>query len=88
LFGVSASFWNYIVYSVEKTLKTMETTIEKITPIQKSKPEVKSKDVPAASSCCTPKNNAAVCCTPSETPAENNGACCAQPEVGSSCCDK
>jgi hypothetical protein len=66
----------------------METTNEKISAIQKSKPAVKSKEATAASSCCTPKNNESVCCTPSETPAENNGACCAQPEDGSYCCDK
>jgi hypothetical protein len=29
-----------------------------------------------------------VCCTPSVTKDENNGACCAQPVDGSSCCDK
>jgi hypothetical protein len=66
----------------------METKTEKIQTIQKSKIEVKSKEAPAASSCCTPKNNESVCCTPSETPTENDGACCAQPEDGSSCCNK
>ena len=39
-------------------------------------------------SCCTPKVESAVCCTPSLTTEENNGACCAQPEDGSPCCNK
>ncbi len=30
----------------------------------------------------------AECCTPSKTPQENAGACCAQPANGSLCCDK
>jgi hypothetical protein len=66
----------------------METTTSEIPVIQKSK-ITKEKTVEApASSCCAPKNNASVCCTPSESKEDNNGECCAQPEDGSPCCDK
>jgi thioredoxin reductase len=41
-----------------------------------------------ASSCCTPRVEATACCEPSKSPEENNGACCAQPTYGGTCCDK
>ena len=56
--------------------------------LTKSKVTIERKSEPATPSCCAPKNNASVCCTPSEKPEDNGGACCAQPEDGSSCCDK
>jgi hypothetical protein len=65
----------------------METMEINIPAIQKTKIMSVQKDG-NASSCCAPKDNASVCCTPSETKEDNNGACCAQPEDGSSCCDK
>ncbi|WP_133259546.1 hypothetical protein [Pseudochryseolinea flava] len=65
----------------------METNTE-IPMLTKSKVPVEKIQTPAASSCCAPKNNASVCCTPSEKAEDNDGACCAQPEDGSSCCDK
>ncbi|HEY3403875.1 MAG TPA: hypothetical protein VGK59_10840 [Ohtaekwangia sp.] len=61
-------------------------TIE-IPVLQKSKSTTEMKEA-ATSSCCTPKENASVCCTPSQTKEENSGACCAQPEDGSACCNK
>lgn len=64
----------------------MKTTISNIPVIPKSK--VEKKETVAASSCCAPKNDASVCCTPSETKEDNDGACCAQPADGSACCDK
>jgi hypothetical protein len=65
----------------------METRTSDIPVIQKTKVTAK-KEVKDPSSCCTPKNNASVCCTPREPKEESNGACCAQPEDGSACCDK
>ena len=65
----------------------METMELNIPVIQKTTISAEKKDV-QASSCCTPKDNASVCCTPSETKEDNNGACCAQPEDGSACCNK
>jgi hypothetical protein len=65
----------------------METKTE-VPVLQKSRIKNSVKEVAPASSCCAPKNNASVCCTPSETKNENNGACCAQPEDGSECCEK
>jgi hypothetical protein len=68
----------------------METNTLQIPILQKSKvnEEKKTKE-PAASACCTPKDNSAsACCTPSATPEENGGACCAQPADGSACCNK
>ena len=47
-----------------------------------------NKKQPATSSCCVPKAKASVCCNRVETPVDNRGACCAQPEDGSPCCDK
>jgi hypothetical protein len=64
----------------------METTTG-IPVIQKSKITKKEKAEPAVS-CCTPKDNADVCCTPSLSKTENNGACCDQPSDGSACCNK
>ena len=62
-------------------------TLESIPVLQKSK--VEKKETPVVSSCCTPKDNSAsVCCTPSEKPEDNGGACCAQPSDGSACCNK
>lgn len=63
----------------------MKTTIASIPVIKKS--TIQKKTV-AGTSCCTPKNNASVCCTPGESKEDNGGACCAQPEDGSACCDK
>lgn len=65
----------------------MNTETLEIPVLKKSKATSVKNDAPA-SSCCTPKGNAPVCCTPSETKEENNGACCAQPEDGSACCNK
>jgi hypothetical protein len=65
----------------------METQTE-IPVLKKSKSTLEKKELVQPASCCAPKNNASVCCTPSETPADNGGACCAQPADGSSCCDK
>jgi hypothetical protein len=65
----------------------METQTE-IPVLKKSKVTIEKKEQAEASSCCAPRNNASVCCTPNEKPEENEGACCAQPEDGSSCCDK
>jgi hypothetical protein len=65
----------------------METQTE-IPVLTKSKVTVEKKERVAASSCCAPKSNASVCCTPSKNPEDNGGACCAQPADGSSCCDK
>jgi hypothetical protein len=70
-----------------KDLNIMETKELNIPVIQKTKITEKKIEV-AASSCCSPKNDAAVCCAPSSTKDENEGACCAQPEDGSSCCNK
>lgn len=64
----------------------METIISNIPVIKKSKMEKKVTE--AAASCCTPKTNVDVCCTPSETKEANDGACCAQPDDGSVCCNK
>ena len=82
-----ASFLVVAVYNGEKTLKTMETITE-IPVLKKSKLTREGKEVEASASCCAPKNNASVCCTPSEEPEDNGGACCAQPSDGSACCDK
>ena len=65
----------------------METQME-IPVLQKSKVTTEKKAQAEASSCCTPKNNASVCCTLTEKAEDNDGACCKQPEDGSSCCDK
>lgn len=65
----------------------METKALEIPLLKKSTLSSETKEAPAAS-CCTPKNNTSVCCTPSETKEDNDGACCAQPADGSSCCDK
>jgi hypothetical protein len=65
----------------------METQTE-IPVLKKSKGTEVKTQTPAASSCCAPKNKESVCCTPSEKLEDNAGACCAQPEDGSSCCDK
>jgi hypothetical protein len=82
----AASFFILSVFRIEKTL-IMDTQIE-IPVLKKSKiTEVKTQ-TPAASSCCTPKNNESVCCTPSEKAEDNGGACCAQPSDGSACCNK
>lgn len=64
----------------------METTIEKIPTIQKL--TFVKKNSESAAQCCTPKSNETICCTPNEAPQENSGACGAQPEDGSSCCNK
>jgi len=64
----------------------METELSKIPVIQKLK--IENKTGVGASSCCTPKNDASVCCIPSKEKDENNGDCCAQPEDGSACCNK
>jgi hypothetical protein len=68
----------------------METKILEIPTLQKSKITQATKtSAPAASACCAPKDNSAsACCTPSEKPEDNGGACCAQPEDGSACCNK
>jgi hypothetical protein len=84
----NASFLNSIVFASEINFKTMETKTEKIPAIQKSKIELKEKVESATSSCCTPKNKESICCTPSQANEENEGACCAQPADGSTCCDK
>jgi hypothetical protein len=74
------------VFKDDKTINIMDTQTE-IPVLKKSKiTEVKSQ--PAASSCCAPTHNESVCCTPSENPEDNEGACCAQPDDGSFCCDK
>lgn len=64
----------------------METQTE--IPVLGKSQVSKSKTTPAATSCCTPKVDAGVCCTPSEKAEDNGGACCAQPADGSACCDK
>jgi hypothetical protein len=61
-------------------------TQREIPVLKKFKVKNERKD-PAASSCCTPKDNVSVCCAPAENPQEG-GACCAQPADGSACCDK
>jgi hypothetical protein len=83
----AASFSNVTVFEGENILNTMKTQTE-IPVLTKSKIAVEKKQEQTASSCCTPKNDATVCCTPSEKLEDNGGACCAQPEDGSSCCDK
>ncbi|MBT1686177.1 hypothetical protein [Dawidia soli] len=65
----------------------MDTSLENIPVITKTKPAPRTIEAPA-SSCCTPKVEAAACCEPSKAPEENNGACCAQPTDGTECCDK
>jgi hypothetical protein len=72
---------------VKQKLIKMENQIAGIPILKKSK-EIKSTVVKEASGCCSKLANATVCCTPSKTKEENNGACCAQPEDGSACCDK
>jgi hypothetical protein len=64
-------------------MKTKELNIPVI-----QKTIIGKKEDTAKASCCTPKNNESVCCTPSETKEENDGACCAQPADGSACCNK
>jgi hypothetical protein len=65
----------------------MET--QKEIPLLKKSKIIRGKiEQPVETSCCAPKNNVSVCCTPSETPEDNGGACCAQPTDGSGCCDK
>jgi hypothetical protein len=82
----SASISEKIVFKVYKNIKTMETNISEIPVIQKNRiVPVDKKET--SSSCCTPKNNAAVCCDPSDSK-DDNGVCCLQPEDGSVCCDK
>ena len=64
----------------------METQTE--IPVLKKSVVTESKNqAPATSSCCAPKNNESVCCTPGEKPEDNGGACCAQPADGSPCCN-
>ena len=63
-------------------------TLNEIPVLKKSTVSREEKSVPAPASCCAPKNNASVCCTPGEKPEDNGGACCAQPEDGSACCNK
>lgn len=78
------------VYSPSLKLKTHYTmeTLTEIPVLKKSKVSYEKNEEPVASSCCAPKNNVSVCCTPSEKPEDNGGACCAQPADGSACCDK
>ena len=66
----------------------MESNISELPLVQKTKINARKKAVASASSCCAPKDNVSVCCTPSETNVDNGGACCAQPSDGSACCDK
>ncbi|HEX6893106.1 MAG TPA: hypothetical protein VF141_20495 [Chryseolinea sp.] len=65
----------------------MET--QKEIPLLKKSKERNEKIVQlATTSCCAPKSNASVCCTPNEAPEDNSGSCCTQPLDGSACCDK
>jgi hypothetical protein len=64
------------------TTETMEIPVLTKSTISKQIKEV------VAASCCAPKDSASVCCTPSQTSDDNEGACCAQPVDGSACCDK
>jgi hypothetical protein len=68
----------------------MKTEILNIPVVEKLRinQQTVSPDQTQTTSCCTPKNNAPTCCTPSRSAEENNGACCAQPEDGSECCNK
>ena len=52
------------------------------------RPAEKPGSVNQEASCCTPKGNANQCCSPSRSREDHDGACCAQPEDGSSCCNK
>ena len=80
---INASFLNVSVFIVTNK-KTMKTNTSDIPALQKIKVVAKE----TATACCTPKNTAEVCCTPSVSKEENNGACCAQPADGTSCCTK
>jgi hypothetical protein len=80
---ISASFLKVSVFIVQ-TNKTMKTKTSEIPALQK----IKIVEKETVTTCCAPKTNAEVCCTPSVSKEENNGACCAQPADGTSCCDK
>ena len=63
----------------------MEKQIVK--PVLQKTKESKSQSTFAGSSCCSKPADNTPCCTPGQSPEENNGACCAQPADGSACCD-
>ncbi|MEK6480468.1 hypothetical protein WJR50_23190 [Catalinimonas sp. 4WD22] len=65
----------------------MEKTILNIPVLQKSKGtrKVSAKTI---ASCCAQPASGESCCSPSQSPEENEGECCAQPEDGSACCNK
>lgn len=65
----------------------MKTINTEIPTIKKSNLLVEA--TPAMSGCCTPRaTKEEACCVPSEKPEDNDGACCAQPDDGTACCDK
>lgn len=68
----------------------METEMINIPLLKKL--NIKRSDAQVAinteASCCTPKANNIQCCSPSQSEEAHDGACCAQPEDGSACCNK
>ena len=69
-----------------KLINKMKT--QTIIPMLTKSKVHQNTDGKSHSSCCTPKGDATVCCTSSDTTKDNDGACCAQPEDGSACCNK